>query len=188
MNNFSRQKSIGDRSTPQCKQILANHWKINANQILTADEWQDKQLACDLVIPIGVIDNKDEIHVAQRTRIAANFLDNPEYRIQFTIRSYHRNGKTELAKILDGKADYILYGWENEDRTVTPWILGDLNIFREVWPKIKDSVLNKSNGPYDNKFIAVPFHLLPLEFFTAHQGHEDPINENPNQWERLRYL
>ena len=110
MNNFSRQKSIGDRSTPQCKQILANHWKINANQILTADEWQDKQLACDLVIPIGVIDNKDEIHVAQRTRIAANFLDNPEYRIQFTIRSYHRNGKTELAKILDGKADYILYG------------------------------------------------------------------------------
>ena len=92
-------------------------WKIS-------DDTKDQKEACDLILQA-----KDGTSVAVRLRRDGY---KEKYRDEFTIRCQRSNGtKTELAKILEGYADWMFYG-HTESGKIVSWMLIDLDAFRFI--------------------------------------------------------
>jgi len=115
--------------------------------------WQEDKLASDRFIPhiqevlgrclIGIasVDEDQErntdlivlslksVRIACRVR-SESYQD--RFGDEFTIRSSRPRGtKTELAKVIEGWGDYILYGFGSDtEPRLTQWHLGDLCVFR----------------------------------------------------------
>lgn len=117
-NSYQTNRGFADSYTDAVKDIL----KQNAMHIVTiavAQDNLDKQQATDMTITIS------GGCVAVRVR-----RDNTRYR-DLTIRSRTKfGGKTELAKIREGFADWYLYCW-TKDGNISEWIIVDLDCLRE---------------------------------------------------------
>jgi hypothetical protein len=112
----------------------------------------------------------DAVRIACRVR-RESYLS--RYGDQFTIRSTRPNGTTELAKIIEGWGDYVLYGFgaENGPRLVR-WTLGDLKVFRlwfarETARTGKPPGIAKPNPDGSSHFRAFRYADLPAEFIIA---------------------
>jgi hypothetical protein len=100
--------------------------------------------------------------------------DQLRYADEFTIRCYRPSGaKTELAKIIEGFGDYILYGFADADEhQLCAWMLGDLNVFR-LWHSQhlarnhgREPGTRKRNGD-GTEFIAYRIADLPADFVVT---------------------
>jgi hypothetical protein len=89
-----------------------------------------------------------------------------QYREQFTIRASRPQGQqTELAKILDGFGDYLLYGFGQDDWRFAPWTLASLDVFRRYYrPGMGQA---RDNGDRSSSFLAFRWDELPGDFIVA---------------------
>lgn len=113
----------------------------------------------------------DAVRIACRVRREA-YQD--RYADEFTIRSGRPNGThTELAKVIEGWGDYILYGFGSaSENRLTGWTLGDLRVFR-LWfgrhlmeHRGAAPGIGKTN-PDGTTFRAFRYADLPREFVCA---------------------
>ena len=149
---------------PAMKVILANYLITEAS----ADE--DQTHNTDLVVL-----TLDRLRVACRIR-THKYVRNLDYRNQFTIRASRPSGtETELAKVLAGWGDYILYGFAGEHgNNLCAWMLGDLRVFR-LWHHRQLALLpprtypgqGRSNGDGSSTFRAYQIDDLPDDFIIA---------------------
>lgn len=118
MNCYSANRRWSDRFLPEIKQI------VGAYLLKTAPDNEDWNNATDLM----VFDAKD-IRIAARVR-RPGF--SRRYPFQFTIRArVPSNAETELAKIVNGKGDWMFYGHSNDRQDALElWWLIDLDAFR----------------------------------------------------------
>lgn len=130
--SFEQSKSWADKFLPQQLEILNNYAglldfnKVKKRNIPIEEAplYDDQNLETD-VIMVG------NLRVALRVRNghSTDFND-------IVIRSYRSSGAdTELQKIKKGFGDYYLYCWTADGKTITEWILFDLDRFREVMDK-----------------------------------------------------
>lgn len=107
------------------KRIIGPHLLDPAPMLLDVKE------ATDLLV-IGARDKR----IAYRVRRDSSIND--KWRHEVTIRSSRRSRtgapiSTELEKILQGHADWMFYGWGDEDtHRLTTWHLIDLDVFRNL--------------------------------------------------------
>lgn len=73
---------------------------------------------------------------------------------------------TELAKILQGWGDYLLYGFGKDENLVfQPWTLADLDIFRRCWRAGLGE--RQANGDGSSDFLAFQWDQFPPDFIIA---------------------
>jgi hypothetical protein len=118
MTPYERDRKRADTFTPAIKQIVGPHLLVP-----TPNEIDCKQ-AADLMIFTA-----RDMMIAARVR-KHKYL--ASYRYQFTIRAWRDSGATtELAKIVDGWADWFLYAFADAaDQALALWWLIDLHAFR----------------------------------------------------------
>jgi len=116
---YTENRQFSDRFIPQIKLLVAPHLLAEAPLMV------DQQEATDLIVM-----RARDMKIACRIR-------RPEYRVkyagQFTIRSHcGNNAKTELAKIVEGFADWMFYGFAVDDDSdqIKPWYLISLDAWR----------------------------------------------------------
>lgn len=118
--------------TWQRDKIWANRFLVELKRICgefligEAPQEEDAQRNTDLIVL-----RLEPVRVACRVR---HYEYVARYSNEFTIRSDRPNGvKTELAKVIEGFGDYILYGFATADEAqLYAWVLGDLRVFR-LW-------------------------------------------------------
>ncbi len=160
------------RFVPRMKRIIGEHL------IGEAPREEDAEHNTDLIVL-----RMEAVRIACRVRNFEYVLDD-DWREQFTIREVRPSGaKTELAKVLEGWGDYILYGFANEEGTdLCAWVLGDLRVFR-LWhhrtlastsrltprgtPELPGISLH--NGDRSSSFRAYRLKELPSEFIVARE-------------------
>jgi hypothetical protein len=114
----ARDWAYSDQFLEHAKQIIGQHLLVAAPMEIDCKE------ATDLIL---LVSGRGD--VAFRARRPANL---EKYAYDITFRA-HRDGfeKTELDKILDGKALWMLYGFGGADgKTLIRWVLIDLNALR----------------------------------------------------------
>lgn len=102
-----------------------------------------------------------------------------KYGDEFTIRASRPSGaQTELAKILGGWGDYMLYGFgRDKNWTFAPWTLADLDVFRRCWA----SGMGQRNPNIDGSsdFLAFRWDEFPPEFVVAKSWQQAPLVMDP---------
>lgn len=137
---------------------------VGLNLIGEAPHEEDAERNTDLIVL-----KLDAVRIACRIR-RHKYLDG--YGHQFTLRSGRPTGaKTELAKVVEGWGDYLLYGFADEhDHRLAAWALCDLRVFRgwyfrEVFAGRKPGE-SRTNGD-GTAFIAFSYGDLPDDFTVA---------------------
>lgn len=94
------------------------------------------------------------------------------YGDQFTLRAGRPGAvKTELAKILEGWGDYLLYGFADESEQVLGrWLLGDLGVFRH-WYRPGEGD-RRDNVDHSSWLLGFRVADLPAAFLVASS---DPV-------------
>ncbi len=120
MPEYNADRRWADRFIPQLKQIVADLL------VTPTPEAEDLQRNTDLIVF-----HVETLRVACRVR---RFKYLVEYPFDFTVRSGRPNGAdTELAKILAGYGDYLVYAFASEDeQRLAAWRTIDLCQFR-LW-------------------------------------------------------
>jgi hypothetical protein len=119
VNTWQEDKLWSDRFIPEMKRILGEHL------IGEASVEEDRERNTDLVVLLV-----KPARIACRVRTPGYF---PKYAGEFTIRSARQAAQTELAKVMAGWGDFMLYGFADESRqALCRWTLLDLNVFR-LW-------------------------------------------------------
>jgi hypothetical protein len=142
---------------------------VGRHLIAEAPAEEDMQRNTDLIVL-----RLDAVRIACRVR---RDTYRGRYGEQFTIRAGRPNGtKTELAKVIEGYGDYILYGFgaPNADY-LTAWALGDLRVFR-LW--LAQSTVRaghlpgveRPNTDGSSTFRAFRYADMPPEFVKASHG------------------
>jgi len=159
----------GRRFLPHMKQIIGHHL------IAEASPDEDAHHNTDLIVL-----RLDAVRIACRARRDGY---RRRYGHQFTIRTDRPSGvKTELAKVIEGWGDYILYGF-GDDRSdnLTAWALGDLRVFR-LWFMRQTTLLRPREMPGEkcpNRdgtwFRAFAYADLPDEFLVASHNLPGPV-------------
>lgn len=121
------------------------------------------------------------VRVACRIRKFAYVKRYPD---EFTIRAGRPNGtKTELAKVIEGWGDYILYGFADETETgLCAWTLGNLGVFR-LWfmrglTRLEAGLMpgdEQFNGDGSSSFRAFRIAELPAEFVVARKQYAPAV-------------
>ena len=145
---FNRDMSIEIRLMPLIKAVLGNFF-------IKKDINEDLHNGTDfLVLKV------EQFRVAVRLRRFKYF---EKYKDEFTIRWSRPSGvKTEYEKIMDGRVDYILYGFINEcEDKIIHYFIGDLSVFRNMRP---EPILIKKNNPPDSELAVFKINQFPLEF------------------------
>lgn len=148
------------RYIPELKRIVGEHL------IGEAPAAEDAERNTDLIVL-----RLEAVRIACRVRTpgyANGYLN------EFTIRASRPSGaRTELAKIIEGWGDYILYAFASDDDHLGAWTLGNLNVFR-VWHStclVNNSGqlpgILKSNHDNSSDFRVYRISELPGEFVTA---------------------
>jgi len=157
------------RFIPELKRICGEHL------IGEAPYEEDAERNTDLVVL-----KLDPVRVACRVRRYKYYQKYPD---EFTIRSNRPNGnKTELAKIIEGWGDYILYGFcDEEEVQLISWVLGDLTVFR-LWftsylakHQGRTPGIEKPNHDNSSSFRVFSINDLPKSFVTARLTEETPM-------------
>lgn len=151
----------GRQFIPELKQIIGVHL------IGEAPFEDDAKHATDLIVL-----RLEAVRIACRIR-RHQYLE--PYGDEFTIRTDRPSGAdTELAKLISGYGDYIIYGFAGEDDSppLAAWVLGDLRVFR-LW-FMRELVRLKGASPGDHKinldgtrFAAFRISSLPAEFVVG---------------------
>jgi len=125
------------RFLPEMKRVVGEHL------IGEAPVEEDAERNTDLVVL-----KLEAVRIACRVRKADCAV---RYGHQFTIRCSRPSGvKTELAKVVEGWGDYLLYGFANDrEDALLGWLLGDLRVFRLWW----SSYLVKNHGDQPGRLI-----------------------------------
>lgn len=120
MPEYNADRRWADRFIPQLKAIVADLL------VTPAPDAEDMQRNTDLIVF-----RVETLRVACRVR---RFRYLAEYPFDFTVRSDRPNGvDTELAKILAGYGDYLVYAFASQDEQVLiAWRTIDLRQFR-LW-------------------------------------------------------
>jgi hypothetical protein len=165
------------RFLPEMKRIIGEYL------IVEAPQEEDISHNTDLIVL-----RLDAIRIACRVRkhhYVHRFGD------EFTIRSDRPNSvKTELAKIIEGWGDYILYGFADApERALCAWVLGDLRVFR-LWfnssivkhsGHVPGSVQPNRDGSSD--FRAFRISDLPATFVIARCEREKSDEQLELRWD-----
>lgn len=132
-HNFKNNVNFQHQYLSSITGILRQYAHLMVNvRLATPDE--DTKQSTDMVIEM---DNKATIAVRIR-RSSSRFRD-------FTIRAQAKHGgKTELAKLREGWADWYIYAWENDSHAINEFVLINL-------PQLR-----KANGLSD-------YHLSPFK-------------------------
>jgi hypothetical protein len=157
---------FGRRFIDHAKTILAHHL------ISEASAEEDMRHNTDLIVL-----RLDPLRVAFRAR---KDRYRSSYGGEFTIRSSRPSGsETELAKVIAGWGDYILYGFGRDDAAyMSAWMLGDLRVFR-LWSSRETVRLSgkppgsEQHNPDGTRFRAFKTADLPTEFVCA--SHPDAL-------------
>lgn len=118
MFDYAANRTWSDRYLPEVKRLVGSHL------LQAAPEEQDTREATDLMM----LDAKDK-RIAVRVRRPGYAQRYPH---EFTIRAkIPSGGETELAKIVNGKGDWLFYGHAAECGVgLDSWWLIDLKAFR----------------------------------------------------------
>ncbi|KKK98229.1 hypothetical protein LCGC14_2644840 [marine sediment metagenome] len=125
----------------------------------------DTEQAADLLI----LQNKS-IKVACRLR-RPGFAE--RWGRQFTIRLRRTNQtKTELAKIIDGWADWLFYGHVNDEGYIHLWWLLSLDVFRAALIRDGDRIRceQKPNKDGTTELMAYDIGSFPADLVIASSG------------------
>lgn len=124
MRNYSQDRANSDRFIPALCRILEP-----LGQVKPASDQQDMHEATDLVMLEGM-----GKRIAARVR-GPGFLG--KYPNDFTIRLRRVDSrvKTEMDKILEGFADWLIYAHECQSGAseIAAWMIIDLHAFRYHW-------------------------------------------------------
>lgn len=159
---WAEDKRWSDRFLPEIKRILGEHL------IGEPPHEEDAERNTDLIVL-----RMEAVRIGCRVR-KHQYAN--RYGGEFTIREGRPSGvKTELAKIIEGWGDYLLYGFSDEtEHALHQWFLGDMRVFR-LWFN-QSIVINKGKVPgFQNKnsdsaaswFRAFKISDLPKEFVVA---------------------
>lgn len=120
MTTWRENKAWADKFLPEMKRIVGEHL------IGEAPEEEDWQRNTDLIVL-----TMRPLRIACRVR-RHEFL--AQHADEFTMRAECKSGnKTELAKVVEGWGDYMLYAFADADeKGLARWTLIDLNAFR-LW-------------------------------------------------------
>lgn len=146
--NFYNDSRLERYHTRTIRSILGNFF-------IGQDTEEDQKRATDFLTF-----TVNPFRVAVRLRRYKYFKD---YSKQFTIRYSRPSGvKTELAKILEGFADYLLYGFVSvSQEKIIQYFIGDLSIFRAIAP---NPIAIKPNDPYDSELAIYSLSQFPDNF------------------------
>jgi len=149
-NNFQTDIQLEKRFARTIKAVLGN-------QFICQDEVEDLENGTDFLMF-----KAEPFKIGARLR-RYKFYEIPEYRNQFTIRCERPSGvQTEIHKIMDGKVDYIFYGFVNKpELRIIQYFIGNLKIFREINPTPIGIYFNK---PFDSKLAVFDIKQFPNEF------------------------
>jgi hypothetical protein len=109
------------------------------------------ELDCKQATDLLVLRARD-MRIAARVRRPGYF---ERYPFEVTVRASHPSGaKTELAKVLEGWGDWMLYGHADpvKRKTIAHWVLLDLDVFRDRWPYLGHKRQRNADG---TEFVAV---------------------------------
>lgn len=132
---------------------------------------EDTQRATDLIVL-----KLEPIRVACRVRRGEYMTRYPD---EFTVRSGRPNGyETELAKIIEGWGDYMIYGFAGPPPQLAAWALLDLRVFRkwwagQLWRGLHPGV-EKGNLDGSSTFRAFDMGELPESFIVARKRPPTP--------------
>lgn len=157
---WQRDKRWSDRYLPALKRICGEHL------IGEAPEEEDRLRNTDLVVL-----RMEPVRIACRVR-RYGYMD--RYGGDFTIRAARPGGaRTELAKILAGWGDYLLYAFAApEGPELEAWVLADLAVFQR-WHASETERLGAPPGEANYNadgsagFYAYRWNDLPGEFIVA---------------------
>lgn len=145
---------------PHMKEIAGRHL------IGEAPAYEDARHNTDLIVL-----KLDAVRIACRVRRASY---RERYGNEFTIRATRPSGtQTELAKILEGWGDYVLYGFEGTEDRLSAWMLGDLRIFRLWFVRYlaahqgNTPGQERANGDGSSRFRSFQVSDLPDDFIVA---------------------
>ena len=157
-----------DRYIPQLKRIVADLL------VAPAPEAEDMQRNTDLIVL-----RAEALRVACRVR---RFRYLAEYPHEFTIRSGRPNGvETELAKLLAGYGDYLVYAFAAHDEgSLAAWRVIDLRRFR-LWfhlqtverGQMPGTVLRNDDG--SSAFRAFDVRQMPANVVAREFGFEQEL-------------
>lgn len=118
MNMYDQNRSWSDQFLPDVKRIVGQHLLTEAPNAL---DWHQ---ATDLL----TLDARDT-RIAARIR-RAGYAE--QYPHEFTVRAASaRGGPTELAKIVNGRGDWMFYGHASpHGQGLASWYIIDLRAFR----------------------------------------------------------
>jgi len=156
---------------PYVVPLLKKHVPSPDWDIRESSKVDDMAHAIDLILVMHDQGHFPTRTVALRMR---RFQYLARYADEFTIRSRIPDGRTELAKILQGWGDYIFYGFAAEnDKGIAAWLIGDLDVFRSWHRKYTAEHLGvfpgveKQNVVSPARFTAYKVRELPHEFIVA---------------------
>ena len=161
--NYDVDFSWQRRFVPEMKRIIGEH--LIGESPVAEDQERNTDL---LVLRLEAV------------RIACRVRRNHHHSIgdrknEFTIRTGRPSGaKTELAKIVEGWGDYILYAFGSADgNSLFAWVLGDLSVFRlwfMGWLAKHEGTMpgtGQFNRDGSSTFRAFSISDLPSEFIIA---------------------
>lgn len=143
---------------------------IGENLVGEAPSLDDQERNTDLIVL-----RLEAVRIACRVRR----YEQIRYASEFTIRASRPSGAdTELAKLISGWGNYILYGFaEAEGCELAAWVLGDLNVFR-LWRARyaqqyagKEPGMAQRNHDGSSAFRAYRIDSLPAAFVVARKAY-----------------
>tara|TARA_R100001377_G_C3121800_1_gene86187 strand:- start:29 stop:520 length:492 start_codon:yes stop_codon:yes gene_type:complete len=148
MPDYKTDRIWSDKFIDAAKEIIGPH-------LLNVSSFEvDTKEAADFVVVMG-----KNVTIACRLR-RPGYAE--IYPWDFTIRTQRDTGvTTELSKIVDGWGDWLFYGHIEEDK-ICRWLLVDLNKFRAILIRDKDSLgLKKTPNGDGTYFVAVDVRKCP---------------------------
>lgn len=162
MTFYDIDRKWSDRFIPEIQQ------KVGPMLLVASPFEIDAKEASDLI----VLKARD-MRIAARVR-RPGYIQ--RYKYEFTVRSKRNNGaKTEMRKLIEGFADWMLYGHsDEEEKRLAEWMLIDLNVWRAYllersyengWRSlVKDE---KNNTDKTTQFMAFDVRNFPSEMLIA---------------------
>ena len=162
MTLYDIDRKWSDRFIPEIQQ------KVGPMLLVASPFEIDAKEASDLI----VLKARD-MRIAARVR-RPGYIE--RYKYQFTVRSKRNNGaKTEMRKLIEGFADWMLYGHsDEEEKRLAEWMLIDLNVWRAYL--LERSYKNgwrtlvadeKGNTDKATQFMAFDVRSFPSEMLIA---------------------
>lgn len=152
---WEKDKTWSDKFIPAIKHVLGEVFVSVAS--IKEDQMRNTDLIC-----YDLSGKRIACRVRQKDYVN-------KYPFQFTIRSSRPYGnKTELQKIEEGWGDYFFYGFSNNTEDgFLQWLIGDLNVFRQVRQKKSLHGHFQRNADKSSNFMAFDWGSMPPEFFIG---------------------